>query len=330
MADKTGIEWTDATWNPIRGCSMARGSELGGCLNCYAARVAVRYSGAGMPYDGLARMTDNGPRWTGKVQVLDDDHLTQPLRWKKPRRIFVNSMSDLFHESLTFDAIDRIVAVMAAAKQHTFQVLTKRADRMAEYLTHPSRRTSVLYAGKALDLGNPATSSSWWPLPNVWWGVSAEDQKTLDDRMPFVIRALPDIAVAWLSAEPLLGPMDLAKWLPHTRETSQTSEHFYPGLHWVVAGGESGPDARPMHPAWPTHLALQCTVAGVPFLFKQWGEWTPDDNGTKVHRVVPTHHRNVIDTLAVRMFRAGKKAAGRLLNGREWNDYPAMAERTGR
>jgi protein gp37 len=331
MADNTKIEWTDATWNPIRGCSMAKGSETGGCLNCYAARDAVRFSGPGMPYEGLARMTNSGPRWTGDVVLIEHsagDILTKPLRWRRPRRVFVNSMSDLFHESLPFEAVDRVVAVMATAKQHVFQVLTKRPERMAQYLemrgvsdhqnvVHPVDRRTITRVA--------------WPLPNVWWGVSCENQKTLDDRMPHVIRALPHMALAWLSAEPLLGGLNLTRWLPHARDESQTRVEFYPGLSWVVAGGESGPNARPAHPLWFQSIADQCSAAGVPFLFKQWGEWTPNDGGESVEkiRVVPTHPNAVIDTRAVYMFRAGKSAAGRELNGRLWDEYPQPIQREG-
>jgi protein gp37 len=141
--------------------------------------------------------------------------------------------------------------------------------------------------------------------------------------MPAMIRMRKDAAVLWLSAEPLLGPMYVRKWLPHEREVSQTRSKFYPGLDWVVAGGESGADARPMHPAWARQLRDECAAAGVPFHFKQWGEWGPDDHGEKVHRFVMTHPNVVIDSRMVRMFRSGKKAAGRLLDGRTHDDMPA-------
>lgn len=343
MADSTKIEWTDATWNPIRGCSMAKGSELGGCLNCYAAREAVRYTGEGMPYEGLARMTANGPRWTGRIRVLDDaDHLLHPLRWQRPRLVFVNSMSDLFHETLPFDVVDKIVAVMAVGKRHTFQVLTKRPERMAAYLNDPGRRVKVLEAVRALDLVNPATSSTWWPLPNVWWGVSCEDDRTLAARMPYVIRALPNMAVAWLSAEPLLGPLNgLHTWLPHERDTSQTRTEWYPGLSWVVAGGESGPGARPMNPDWARGIRDSCRAAGVPFLFKQWGAWRPPVPG-EAYDTLPGRAGNPPAFLvamdgtvhctdaaagadALAMLQVGKKAAGRLLDGETWDQYPAGA-----
>ncbi len=130
MGDKSKIEWTDATWNPIRGCS--RVSE--GCRNCYAERVAARFSGEGQPYQGLAVMTESGPRWTGEVRLIEE-HLEDPLRWKKPRRIFVNSMSDLFHEKVKYEWIERIYEIMRAAHWHTFQVLTKRAERMRDFFS---------------------------------------------------------------------------------------------------------------------------------------------------------------------------------------------------
>ncbi len=351
MADSTKIEWTDATWNPIRGCSMAKGSELGGCLNCYAAREAVRYTGEGMPYEGLARMTANGPRWTGRIRVLDDaDHLLHPLRWQRPRLVFVNSMSDLFHETLPFDVVDKIVAVMALAKQHTFQVLTKRPERMAAYLNDPARRERIAAATMVVTSSQVYVNGDW-PLPNVWWGVSCEDDRTLAARMPYVIRALPNMAVAWLSAEPLLGPLNgLHTWLPHERDTSQTRTEWYPGLSWVVAGGESGPGARPAHPAWIQGIRDTCRAAGVPFLFKQWGEWLPVEPIHGAGQITPREGRDnerigmmdpdgmtrgrafgsLTNDLADRgdtwiVSRVGKKAAGRLLDGETWDQYPAGA-----
>lgn len=352
MADHTKIEWTDATWNPIRGCSMARGSETGGCLNCYAAREAVRYTGEGMPYEGLARMTANGPRWTGRIRVLDDpDHLLHPLRWQRPRLVFVNSMSDLFHESLPFAAVDKIVGVMSLAAQHTFQVLTKRPERMAEYLSTPGRSDTVARA--MLQVTGGQVMMDRWPLPNVWWGVSAENQQTLDDRMPHVIRAMPNMKVAWLSAEPLLGPLDLTRWLPHERETSQTRSEWYPGLDWVVAGGESGPNARPANPAWFRTIRDQCAARGVPFLFKQWGEWAPVvwHARHEVGGVRDLYRTQAGDVVALKppliegatvvhfppkpgenwrqaggnVGKVGKKAAGRLLDGVVHDGYPAVA-----
>ena len=283
-----------------------------GCRNCYAERVAgTRLSGPGRPYDGLAVMTAAGPRWTGEVRLIEDK-LDQPLRWKRPRRIFVNSMSDLFHEKLTDEQIDRIVAVMAQAKWHTFQVLTKRPERMAEYL----KRGPVWQRG---------TVNEWpfWPLPNVWWGTSAEDQKTLNDRAQHLLACRPNAAVLWLSLEPLLGPAILGNWarLPVPVKNGVA---FMKYLDWVVVGGESGPDARPMHQDWARKLRDECAVAGVPFHFKQWGEWTPlpwtNDTGKAVVMFEVDPNTQTI--------RIGTKAAGRLLDGKLHDDMPAMpAER---
>ena len=263
MGDHTGIEWTDATWNPIRGCS--RVSE--GCRHCYAERVAARFSGPGLPYEGLAVMRDGEPRWTGKTQMIWK-HLEDPLRWRRPRRIFVNSMSDLFHEDLAPDWIGRIFAIMAAAPQHTFQILTKRPRRMHGFVAGPS--------------SDPKAANIGWPLPNVWLGVSAENQATADERIPLLLET--PAAVRFVSAEPLLGAIDL--------------DVHGPELDWLIVGGESGPGARPMQPEWARSLRDQCVDAGVAFFFKQWGEH--DELGLRV----------------------GKKRAGRLLDGREWNEFP--------
>ncbi|MCP4515067.1 MAG: phage Gp37/Gp68 family protein [Delftia sp.] len=248
VSDQTAIEWTDATWNPIRGCSRA--SE--GCRNCYAARMATRLSGPGRPYEGLAA----GGQWTGKVRVVESE-LDRPLRWRKPRHVFVCSMSDLFHEKVPDQAVMRVWNVMAESTAHTFQVLTKRPRRMR---LHSLRRWGL----------GPQV------LPSVWLGASAENQETLDERVPHLLRT--PAAVRWLSCEPLLGPLDLRPWLDR--------------LGWIVVGGESGPGARPMRPEWVRDIRDQCIAAGVPFFFKQWG--------------------------GVR-----KKEAGRLLDGRTWDERPA-------
>jgi protein gp37 len=222
--DRTKIEWSDATWNPVRGCS--RVSE--GCRFCYAEAVAARFSGPGMPYEGLARMSSRGPRWTGAVRTVPE-RLVDPLRWRRPRRVFVNSMSDLFHEALSDAQIDEVFAVMALASSHQFQVLTKRPARMRAYLSaldvaervaraamliRPRRRedddrvldeisTNVLW-GARLGGGFEARGFHRWPLPQVWVGVSVENQATADERIPLLLET--PAAVRFLSVEPLLGP----------------------------------------------------------------------------------------------------------------------------
>jgi len=253
MGDSTGISWTDASWNPIRGCS--RVSE--GCRHCYAERVAARFSGPGQPYEGLARRkltivnneehdpgNQSDARWTGEVRLISE-RLADPLRWKKPRRIFVNSMSDLFHEKLSNEQIAAVFGVMAAATQHTFQVLTKRAKRMREWfawldahveadaeewsgrdcatnihaasdacrLEYLDETASAALAGHydVCHLGLTTSKNLKWPLRHVWLGVSVENQAAADERIPDLI-ATP-AAVRFLSCEPLLGEVSLGLWL---------------------------------------------------------------------------------------------------------------------
>lgn len=264
-----GISWTDETWNPTRGCS--RVSE--GCRNCYAERIAARFNGdrspaneylprrTDAPFFGFASMTNAGPRWTGKVELIPE-RLGDPLYWRKPRRIFVNSMSDLFHEALPDEAIDRVFAVMALCPQHTFQVLTKRPERMRKYLADQDRRESVEDAGGGIPgIGACyANTQAGWPLPNVWLGVSVEDQATADARIPLLLQT--SAAARFISYEPALGPVDFRRWLTVTAQRDRM-------LDWVIAGGESGPNARPSHPDWFRQVRDQCMAASVPFHLKQ-------------------------------------------------------------
>lgn len=267
--DRTKIEWTDATWNPIRGCSPVSD----GCRNCYAARVAHRFSGPGEPYDGLADWRGGRAVFNGTIKVVDAV-MDQPLRWKRPRRIFVNSMSDLFHENVPFKVVDEVFAVMEDAHWHTFQVLTKRPERALQWFSGLEPKGD--------------------PLPNVWLGVSVEDQKAANERIPLLL-ACP-AAVRFLSCEPLLGPVNAQV---HESLAGMRSRSRAVAVDWIIAGGESGPGARPMDAAWAKSLRDQCTASGVPFLFKQWGEH--DERGERV----------------------GKKAAGRLLDGRTHDEFPA-------
>lgn len=295
MSDDSKIEWTDATWNPIRGCS--RVSE--GCRHCYAERVASRFSGPGQPYEGLAvrklrvvsddEQTTVG-RWTGKVRMVPE-HLADPLRWKRPRRVFVNSMSDLFHESLTNEQIAAVFGVMAAAPQHTFQVLTKRAARMRAWFEWASRQqpdapnacigvaegTIDDQIGKLAAVVAGSYGHVTWPLPNVWLGVSVENQAAADERIPELLRT--PAAVRWLSCEPLLGPVDFKRQC-HAAGCRGECGHASPFamlgdnatgalIDWLVMGAESGPGARAADPAWFRSLAEQCRAAGVPVFFKQ-------------------------------------------------------------
>lgn len=435
MSAKTGIQWCDATWNPIRGCS--RVSE--GCRNCYAEVVAARFSGPGQAYEGLARRTSKGEaRWTGKIMFVEK-HLEDPLRWREPRRIFVNSMSDLFHEDVTDEQIDRIFAVMGLADRHQFQVLTKRPQRMLEYVSEPGRCCAIARAiarirnrrprkdlenreakgraprsGRRLPegigsrslqegprgmddssgvpgglgnarreaderlgasggvgssarsdsardydqsperteerqrpvesrtgdvfgtapsragrpsgsedssqgitasedahyrggrSGNPGVATTGssgeglggtvrneaegnfgdllpenlethlaWALPNVWLGVSVENQAAADERIPILLDT--PAVVRFISAEPLLGPLDLAGyddgtwWNDNDVETDKR-------LDWVIVGGESGAHARPCDVEWIRDIVKQCAEAKVPCFVKQMGKWITGDH----------------------------------------------------
>lgn len=330
MAAETAIEWTDATWNPIRGCtrlSPGCGGGTPGDLKggCYAERVAARFSGPGQAYEGLAEMRNGAARWTGKLRLVEEA-LTQPLRWKRPRRIFVNSMSDLFHEVLTDEQIDRVFAVMALAPQHTFQVLTKRSARMRAYMTDTSQRRSdgLGTAVVALDPTMPLECLRW-PLPNVWLGVSAEDQTRADERVPDLL-ATP-AATRFVSAEPLLGPIDFGLHRvdgiavdPLCDDCGERHEGACDALDWIIVGGESGPGARPMHPHWARDIRDACAAAGVAFFHKQngaWaalkeseGEWPVDADGFIRLGYDGTRHAT-----GWPMQRVGKKFAGRLLDG---------------
>jgi len=248
MAQTSSIEWTDVTWNPVAGCSIA----TAGCTNCYAMRMAARLQAMGTAkYQGLTRKSGDRYVWTGKV-TCDEKALAAPLTWSKPRKVFVNSMSDLFHPDVPEAFIARVWAVMAATPQHTFQVLTKRPDRMRHVLSGPE----------------------FARLPNVWLGTSVEDAAVLgriDD-----LRATPAY-IRFISFEPLIGSVAGADLTD---------------IHWAIVGGESGPRSRPMLETWVTEIKLMCHLADTAFFFKQWGG------------------RN-------------KKAAGRQLNGRTYDEMPA-------
>lgn len=275
MADST-IEWTDKTWNPVRGCSVISP----GCVNCYAMKQAHRFSGQGRAYEGLTKLTKAGPQWTGTVRTVEAA-LLEPLSWRKPRRVFVNSMSDLFHEDVPFEFIDQVFAVMALSRQHTYQILTKRAERMYQYMTN--RALSANYWKRAVPVGY---SLEWeglslvpFPLPNVWLGVSVEDQKHADERIPLLLQT--PAAVRFISAEPLLGPVNLREvkvagigeeWDPYiTADAVARPQSFGPRIDWVIVGGESGPGARPFDLAWARSIVQQCKSAGVACFVKQLG-----------------------------------------------------------
>jgi protein gp37 len=326
MGTKTKIEWTDATWNPFMGCS--RVSE--GCRHCYAERIAGRFGGQlvkSKVYGELTQIVNGVPVWSGVLKQTSVDARTAPLHWRKPRRVFVNSMSDLFHENAPDEWIDDAFAVMALCPQHKFQILTKRPERMLTYIlqaqpqvwdaiTRIPRRTVNRIGGKPLFT---------WPLPNVWLGVSVEHQKAADERIPLLLRT--PATVRFISAEPLLGPLDL-QWAVSRNRLEIGAGFlrrgmFAPGLEtirpldWVICGGESGPGARVMSPSWARSLRDQCVSAGVPFFFKQWGEFAPGPHPTDPSKEIPIHC-----SMGGLMHHAGKKAAGSLLDGREWKEFP--------
>jgi len=270
MSDKSAIEWTDATWNPTTGCDRVSP----GCANCYALDLAARLKRMG----SAAYQLDGDPRTSGPgfKLTLHPQRLALPLGWTRPRRVFVNSMSDLFHPDVPDAFIAQVFAAMALGTRHTFQLLTKRPERMRVWMTASGGPEEAVRAAAAdLDPSRAAATLPRvpWPLPNVWLGASVENARwrtRIDD-----LRATP-ATVRFLSCEPLLGPL---------------GDLNLDGIGWVIVGGESGPRHRPVHEAWITGIRDQCTAAGVPFFFKQWGGAT-------------------------------SKSGGRLLDGRTWDGYP--------
>jgi protein gp37 len=262
----TNIEWATKVWNPTRGCSrVSPGCGTGREGGCYAERQAIRHAGPGGAYEGLVRIGKHGPSWTGKV-VLVEEKLWDPVGWKKPERIFVNSMSDLFHEALRLDDIERVWNVMATVERHQYLVLTKRAENMRDFVCDWYRRSQAKI------------------IPQIWLGVSVEDQATADERIPLLLQT--PAAVRFVSYEPALGPVDLRRWLT-TREPITRFEAFTPeakaaypeapaalirgGIDWCIVGGESGPRARPFDLEWARSTIRQCRGSGVACFVKQLG-----------------------------------------------------------
>ena len=284
--------------------------------------VAHRFARTGTAlYAGLTHEVNGKPVWTGRI-VVNERVVDAPLRWRRPRRIFVNSMSDLFHEDVADETIDRIFAVMALAPRHTFQILTKRPERMHEYMSarvvnagnEPRIAAFAGAVSKMADARGLPERSLQWPLANMWLGVSVEDQRRADERIPLLLQT--PVALRFLSMEPLLGPVDIRNYLSETG-----------GVDWVIVGGESGPEARPMHLDWARALRDQCLGARVPFFFKQWGEWAPDTLATGAFWDTVLRHEWPDETLpngkmAQISLRAGKKRAGRTLDGRSWDEMP--------
>lgn len=332
----SNIEWTDKSWNPVVGCTKL--SE--GCRNCYAFNL---HNSRHKAYqEGKLQHIPQYSKPFDDVQLLPE-RLISPLRWKKPQKVFVNSMSDLFHEDVPFEFIGKVFAVMALAQQHNFQILTKRPERMIEFMERTEWRESMGLAE--------------WPLSNVWLGVSVENQQAADERIPLLLET--PAAVRFLSCEPLLGPVKILGELMQGKDpgkcgncggghgftrcsnyggVSKSSERYEChdfkrvdfAIDWVIVGGESGHKARPMHPEWARSLRDQCQAAGVPFFFKQWGEWVPSDqypselNGVRLSR----YKQYTFEDVHKHMFRVGKKRAGRLLDGEIYDAYPIDRKET--
>lgn len=304
MAESTNIEWTDATWQIVTGCDI----ESPGCKNCYAMKLAGGRLQHHPSRIGLTKPSAAGPVWTGEIR-FNEQWLRQPLEWKRPRMIFVAAHGDLFHPGVTEMMLDNIFGVMWQASHHTFQVLTKRAERAAAYMQLCKAR------GEAVP-------------PNVLIGVSVENQMYADKRR----ESLRTIAAlgwpTWVSYEPALGPVDWTDW------------EF---IRWLVSGGESGQGARPSHPDWHRAARDYCEAHGIAFLFKQHGNWMPisqmgngdgpgcsDDPALKrVPRMVlqldgSDQGPQAFPAGAMTMFNVGKAAAGRLLDGKTHDGFPEV------
>ena len=292
---ETKIEWVRGadgapgkTWNPVRGCSVVSP----GCHHCYAMRQAARFSGPGLPYEGLAVVGRAGPQWTGEVRLVPEK-LAEPLSWRKPTTVFVNSMSDLFHEKLTNEEIAAVFGVMAACPQHVFQILTKRAKRMREWFAWVAAQRGQPPRSVCSQAASPLVGRSWdfamhafadppWPLPWLHLGVSVESQKYAAERVPHLLQT--PAAVRWVSAEPLLEAVrfdhidaDAAghEWCQidalagRQTDMGRPCEDLPARLDWDVCGSESGPGARPFSEDWARSIRDQCQAAGVAFFYKQ-------------------------------------------------------------
>lgn len=352
--NRSPIEWTDRTVNFHRGCS--RVSE--GCRLCYAERIATRFSGE-QAFQTFAERKDGQPHWTGKVELLEDE-LRAALRWTWPARfykehgrkprVFSPSMSDPFHEGFSASSIGRFLALTQMRQDINWQVLTKRAERMFE-VCRPDSDVHGWMMTHLHEWTGEWGDSTIWPLSNVDFGVSVEDQPAADEIIKFLLQT--PAAVRFVSHEPALGAVNFNRievnppgaggtvFIDALRGTacSVGGQWDVAKLDWIICGGESGPGARPMHPDWARSVRDQCVAAGVPFFFKQWGAWTP---ATAEHGVTgslmpdtgeqytwigldgetqnPSAHGLKEPVMAIA--RVGKKAAGRLLDGREWNEFP--------
>lgn len=295
---KSKIEWTDITWNPVTGCTRVSA----GCDNCYAVRMTKRLESMGQKnYAGLVNEGKNHFNGTVKLHYAK---LKDPFRWQKPRKVFVNSMSDLFHDDVDFGFIIDVLHTIEKNPKHIFQVLTKRPERAIEFF-------------------NEYAPNPYWgdDIPkNLWLGVSVEDQFTADERIPLLLQ-IP-AKVKFLSCEPLLGPVDF-----HTiKIPANIYKPVIDFIDWVIVGGESGPGARPLHPDWVRSIRDQCKQAEVPFFFKQWGEYSPCNDMISFYNL-HLKENHVFDD-AQFVFKIGKKEAGNLLDGKQHLEFPEFIENT--
>ncbi len=335
---RTKISWADYVWNPVVGCTKVSP----GCANCYAVREAHRMAGNPNPkirnvYEGLTDPTAfGGLAWTGQVRCLAE-RLDEPRHWRQPGRVFVCSMADLFHDRVPGRFINLVWNAMFNDPGHDYLVLTKRPQNLLRW-------TQI------------AAKAKCWPIEDIWpdwiWiGVTAENQEQADQRIPPLLQT--PAAVRFVSVEPMLGPVDLGQWLNRRNcaldpEGCQYLDNFYPspyrcdkvdcgnwqgGLHWVIAGGETGPGARPMHPDWVRSLRDQCNAAKVPFFFKQWGRWEPSWGGGD-HLVYPDGHfvEGTHDNpdawqkhIAEPIWRRPRRAPDGILDGATYREFPETA-----
>ena len=316
------IAWTEKTWNPVVGCTKCSP----GCDNCYAERMANRLGHMGQEkYQNVIYSPDSAfdkaGTWIGRA-FCDEKSLEIPLHWRKPRQIFVCSMGDLFHKDVPFEFIDKVFQTMALCwgnqtyrnrsyPNHTFQVLTKRPERMLEYMSGDVLKR---WGGGAPIFG---------PLSNVWLGVTVCNQKEADEKIPILLQT--PAAVRFISIEPCLGEIIID---PYLHPIDSQGRQYPPALDWVILGGESGPGARPMHPDWARSVRDQCKAANVPFFFKQWGEWGGCTRALHTRRMhVNDSNWHLWPDTGIESavsIRVGKKKAGHLLDGKEIREYPIV------
>ncbi len=333
----SAIKFCTRTWNPMVGCD----DELQCFARCWARRLANRFAAnpklSDEYRDRYRKAFTVGPQ-------LFHERLDEPFKWRKPQVVFVCSQGDLFHPDVRDGYIWNVFQRMAACQQHIFLVLTKRPERMADvvgrinYITPDDLPHLDLPSCSFWATQKPYICKDTIPVPNVWLGVSVEDQATADDRIPKLL-AIP-AAHHWVSVEPMIGPVDIKDILYGCPEQDQEYGDWYQTIQppdWIVCGGESGTGPRPMHPDWPRKIRDDCEAAGVPFMFKQWGEWAPYElkpsweggnlpRDLKSGRVVQLRNDLVEDghfrSGDVYLERVGKKKAGNVINGRIWDQTP--------